>query len=197
MNSKVWIRKALSMCLAVAILATYSMVALAGTEKVAGELLVSGKNINGETPFVKVNGEAAQSGRSIFSSSTIATPENTSAVINLGKVGKIELAPNTTMTLSFNEKGISGDLISGRVTVLGASDSVNIRTAEGNLLKLGVGESAVSSAQDDDEDEKDGAGWWVWALVFGGAIAGVVIAATSDNNRVALGGGSTVVSPTR
>jgi hypothetical protein len=198
MNSKVWIRKALSMCLAVAILATYSMVALAGTEKVAGELLVSGKNINGETPFVKVNGEAAQSGRSIFSSSTIATPENTSAVINLGKVGKIELAPNTTMTLSFNEKGITGDLISGRVTVLGASDSVNIKTAEGKLLQLGVGDSAVSKAQDDDdEDEKGGSGWWVWALVFGGAIAGVVIAATSDNNRIALGGGSTVVSPTR
>jgi len=198
MNSKVWIRKALSMCLAVAILATYSMVALAGTEKVAGELLVSGKNINGETPFVKVNGEAAQSGRSIFSSSTIATPENTSAVINLGKVGKIELAPNTTMTLSFNEKGITGDLISGRVTVLGASDSVNIKTAEGKLLQLGVGDSAVSKAQDDDdEDKKGGTGWWVWALVFGGAIAGVVIAATSDNNRIALGGGSTVVSPTR
>lgn len=191
MNSKVWIRKALSMCLAVAIFATYSMVALAGTEKVAGELSVSGKNI------VKVNGEAAQSGRSIFSSSTIATPENTSAVINLGKVGKIELAPNTTMILSFNEKGITGDLVSGRVTVLGASDSVNIKTAEGKVLQLGIGESATSNAQDDDEDEKGGGGWWVWALVFGGAIAGVVIAATSDNNRVALGGGSTVVSPTR
>lgn len=197
MNSKVWIRKALSMCLAVAILATYSMVALAGTEKVAGELLVSGKNINGETPFVKVNGEAAQSGRSIFSSSTISTPENTSAVINLGKVGKIELAPNTTMALSFSEKGITGNLISGRVTVLGASNSVNINTADGKLLKLGVGESASSAQDDDDEDEKGGAGWWVWALVFGGAIAGVVIAATSDNNRVALGGGSTVVSPVR
>ena len=198
MNSKVWIRKALSMCLTVAILATYSMVALAGTEKIAGELLVSGKNINGETPFVKVNGEAAQSGRSIFSSSTIATPQNTSAIINLGKVGKIELAPNTTMSLSFNEKGITGDLISGRVTVLGASDTVNIKTAEGKSLQLNVGESAVSNAQDDDdEDEKDGGGWWVWALVFGGAIAGIVIAATSDNNRIALGGTTTVVSPTR
>jgi hypothetical protein len=198
MNSKVWIRKALSMCLAVAILATYSMVALAGTEKVAGELLVSGKNINGETPFVMVNGEAAQSGRSIFSSSTIATPANASAVINLGKVGKIELAPNTTMTLSFSEKGITGDLVSGRVTVLSATDSVNIKTAEGKVLQLGVGESAVSKAADDDDtDNKGGMGWWVWALVFGGAIAGVVIAATTDNNRVALGGGSTVVSPTR
>ena len=59
MNSKLWIRKALSLCLSVAILATYSMVALAGPRKVAGELTVSGKDINGEAPFVLVNGEAA------------------------------------------------------------------------------------------------------------------------------------------
>lgn len=193
MNSKVWIRKALSTCLMVAIFATYSMVALAGTEKVAGELLVSGKNI------VKVNGEAAQNGRSIFSSNTIATPKDASAVINLGKIGKIELAPNTTFVVSFNEKGISGDLLSGRVTVLSASDTVSVKTTGGKLFNLNVGESAVSNAQaDDDDDDDDGGGaWWIWALVFGGAIAGVVIAATTDNNRIALGGGTTVVSPTR
>jgi hypothetical protein len=196
MNSKVWIRKALSLCLTVAILATYSMVALAGTEKIAGELLVSGKNINGETPFVKVNGEVAQSGRSIFTSSTIATPQNASAVINLGKIGKIELAPNTILALSFNDKNISGDLLAGRVTVLSASDTVSVKTLDGKLLQLGIGESATTAAEDDDDDD-DGAGWWVWALVFGGAIAGIVIAATSDNNRVALGGSTTVVSPTR
>jgi hypothetical protein len=191
MNSKVWIRKALSLCLAVAILATYSMVALAGTEKIAGELLVSG-SANGVT----VNGEAAQSGRSVFTSSTIATPQNASAVINLGKLGKIELAPNTILALSFNDKNISGNLIAGRVTVLNASDTVSVKTKDGKLLQLGIGESAASAADDDDDDD-GGPGWWAWALVFGGAIAGVVIAATSDNNRVALGGGTTVVSPTR
>ena len=37
MNSKLWIRKALSMCLSVAVLATYSMVALAGPGRAAGE----------------------------------------------------------------------------------------------------------------------------------------------------------------
>jgi hypothetical protein len=192
MNSKVWIRKALSMCLTVAIIATYSMVAFAGTEKVAGELLVSGKNV------VTVNGEAAQNGRSIFSSSTIATPADASAIINLGKIGKIELAPGTTLSLSFNEKGISGDLLSGRVTVLSASHAVSIKTAEGKVLSLNVGESALSNASNNNAAQNSGgSSWWVWALVFGGAIAGVVIAATQDNNRVALGGGTTVVSPTR
>lgn len=199
MNSKIWIRKALSTCLAVAILATYSMVALAGTDKIAGELLVTGKNINGQTPFVQVNGETAQSGRSIFSSNTIATPDNASAIINLGKIGKIELAPNTTLTLSFDDKGIGGNLTAGRVTVLSASNDVVIKMIDGKTANLKVGESATAlgGRKDDDDDNDGGAAWWIWAAVFGGAIAGIVIAATSDNNRIALGGGTTVVSPIR
>jgi hypothetical protein len=193
MNSKTLIRKALSMCLIVAIYATYSMTTLASSERIAGELLISGKNSN-----VMVNGESAQSGRSIFTSSTIATPENANAIINLGKIGKIELAPNTTLTLSFNEKGITGDLLNGKVTVLGANQAVNIKTIEGKTVKLAVGESvSAGKAQDDDDDNGGGAAWWVWAAVFGGAIAGIVIAATGDNNRIALGGGTIVVSPNR
>ena len=196
MNSKTLIRKAISLCLMVAIYASYSMVTLASTEKIAGELLISGKNSS-----VKVNGETAQSGRSIFSASTISTPENTSAIINLGKLGKLELAPNTTANISFTDKGINGDLLSGKITVLGTTDAVNIKTAEGKTVKLNAGESVTAGklkADDDDDDDDDpGAAWWVWAAIFGGAIAGIVIAATSDNNRVALGGGTVVVSTSR
>jgi len=196
MNSKTLIRKALSLCLMVAIYATYSMVTLASTERIAGELLISGKNSS-----VKVNGETAQSGRSIFSTSTISTPENTSAIINLGKLGKLELAPNTTANISFNEQGINGDLLSGKITVLGTADAVNIKTTEGKTVKLNAGESVSAGAagrqQDDDDDKPSAGNWWIWAAIFGGAVAGVVIAATSDNNRVALGGGTTVVSTNR
>lgn len=198
MNSKLWIRKALSTCLAVAILATYSMVALAGSERIAGELSVSGKNINGEAPFVKVNGEAAQSGRSVFSSSTIATPDSASAVINLGKAGKIELAPNTTLALSFDEKSISGDLIAGRVSVLNAADSVNIKMLDGSTLKLNAGDSAEATTGKAQTDVSDGGkAWWIFAIVLGGAAVGLIIAATTDSNRVALGGSTNVFSPTR
>ncbi len=195
MNSKTLIRKAISLCLVVAIYATYSTVTLASTEKIAGELLISGKNSS-----VKVNGETAQSGRSIFTASTISTPENTSAIINLGKLGKLELAPNTTANISFTEKGINGDLLSGKITVLGTNDAVSIKTTEGKTVKLTAGESVTAGKQqqdDDDDDDDPGAAWWIWAAVFGGAIAGIVIAATSDNNRVALGGGTVVVSTNR
>lgn len=200
MNSKLWIHRALSMCLVVAMIATYSMVALAGSEKVAGELIVTGKTVNGETPVVTVNGETAKTGRSVFSSSTIATPDNASAIINMGRAGKIELAPNTTLTVTFSEKGISGDLLSGKVTVLGASNNVGIRTA-GGTVELNAGESATAAGKtaqdDDDDDDKGGSAWWAWALIFGGAAAGVIWAATSSDNGIALGGSGTVVSPNR
>lgn len=200
MNSKVWIRKALSMCLVVATIATYSMVALAGSERVAGELSVSGKIVNGETPFVKVNGEAAQSGRSIFSSSTITTPENASATVNIKRVGKIELAPNTTLALSFDERGINGDLLAGRVTVLNSSDTINIKMLDGTITKLNVGNSAVATGKiqdDDDSDNDGGSAVLIWAVILGGAAVGIILATTTDNNRIAVGGNTIVVSPTR
>lgn len=196
MNSKQWRSKALSMCLIIATIATYSMVALAGTEKATGELLVSGKNING----VLVNGESAPSGRSIFSSSTIATPDNTNATINLGKIGNIKLAPNTTLALSFSKDGINGELVAGTVTVLNAENKVNIKMLDGEVLNLEAGESATTvnaKAQDDDDDNDGGGAWFIWALVFGGAAAGIILAATSNNNDISLGGGTTVVSPSR
>lgn len=199
MNSKLWIRKALSMCLVVAVIASYSAAALANTGKIAGELLVTGKSLNGETPFVKVNGETAQSGRSVFSSSTIVTPENANAIINVGKLGKIEVAPNSTLTLSFDEKGISGDLSQGRLTVLSASEAVSVKTANG-ILQLNAGEVATANGkarQDDDDDNDGGAAWLPWALIFGGAVAGIVVAAVVADNETQLGGGTTVVSPNR
>ena len=182
--------KALSMCLVVAIVATYSMVALAGDKKIAGEILVTGKN-------VVVNGEQVQTGRSIFSSSTITTPENSSAVINVNKVGKIKVAPNTSFVVSFSENGIAGDLLKGEVTVVNSSNTVNITTPNGQVAELTAGGTASTVKQDDDDDNTDpGAGaYLLYALIFGGAAAAIVIAATSDNNRVDLGGGSTVVSP--
>lgn len=199
MNSKLWIHRALSMCLVVAMVATYSMVALANSGKVAGELIVTGTTVNGETPVVSVNGESAKTGRSVFSSSTIATPENASAIINVGRAGKIELAPNTVLTVNFTEKGISGDLAAGKVTVLGASKNVGIRTADGKTVELNAGESATTAgkAQDDDTEDRGGGAWWAWALVLGGAAVGVIWVATNKDSNIDLGGSGTVVSPVR
>lgn len=193
MNTKTLIRKALSSCLIVAVYATYSMVALAGGGKLTGELSVSGKSAS-----VSVNGQEARSGRTLVSSSTIATPESTTAVIDLGKLGTLELGPNTTASITFNDSGISGNLLSGKVTVLGASDLVKITTAEHGTVALGAGESVGAKSQDDDDDDDDGgAAWLPFALIFGGAAAAIAIGVALADNETNFGGNGTVVSPTR
>lgn len=195
MTCNFWLRKALSSCLMVAVIATYSMVSLANTGKVAGDLTVLG---NGSTATVLVNGESAKSGRSIFSSSTIVTPEGSSAIVSLGKLGKVEIAQNSTFTLNFDENGISGDLTTGKLTVISSSSPVSVQTLAG-LVSANAGEvvsAASNSKQDDDDDDDDGgAAWWLFAIGMGGAVAGILYAVTKENNRSELGGGGTVISP--
>lgn len=174
------------------------MVALANSGKIAGELTVSGNNVDGETPVVMVNGEAAKSGRSIFSSSTIATSDDVSAVVNMGKAGKLELAPNTTLTVSFDDKAVNGDLTSGKVTVLGTSGAVNVKTVDGKTATLNAGQTILASGKaQDDDTSSSGGGWWVLAAVLIGAGAVIVYTATKADNRVDIGGSGIVVSPTR
>lgn len=196
MTCNLWVRKALSSCLMVAVIATYSMVVLAVPGKVAGDLTVIGKGANSSAASVLINGESAKSGRSVFTSSTIATPADSSAVISLGKLGKIQVAPNSTFTLNF-ENAITGTLTSGKVTVLTSADTVAVTTANG-VVNLAGGEAvtaAGSKAQDDDDDDDGGAAWWLFAIGMGGALAGIIWAATSNSNEINLGGGGTVVSP--
>ena len=124
MISRTWSRKSIAFCVAVAILSVYSMVALAtpGQKAPSGELSVSGQ--------VTVNGQAAISGATVFSDSVVATGANSSATISLGKLGRVELLPNTSIKLSFGEVNISGALDAGRVqisTLVGTSAIVTTK----------------------------------------------------------------------
>ncbi len=194
MRTRTLRKRALTVMLMTAVVGCYSMVALAGDTKMAADIVVSGS----KDSIVTVNGEATKSGRTIFSSSTIATSADASAVINVKNVGKLKLAPNTTTVVNFDEKGITGNIVQGKLTVLSASEAVNITAPNGKVANLVAGESVLTVRQDDDEDDDAGSGtWFIWALVLGGAVAAIAIAATSDNNTVDLGGGTTVVSPIR
>src|SRR5437868_3399673 len=110
MISRTWSRKSIAFCVAVAVLSLYSMVALATPgQKASGELSVSGQ--------VTVNGQAAISGATVFSDSVITTAANSSATISLGKLGRVELLPNSSAKLSFSEGNISASLDAGRIQI--------------------------------------------------------------------------------
>lgn len=201
LDSRFTFSRLLVFALTVSILTCQTMVALAMPKagQPAGELTVKGKMPTDEKPFVLVNGDRSFTGRSVFSSGTIATTETTSAIINLGKIGRIELAPASVLTLSFSDDSISGELSSGDVRISNADGvAVKINTpndvitnernaASSFTVAVGAELSTVKATngavrynngksvaqQDDDDDDDDGI--WVPIIVIGGAVGAVVL----------------------
>lgn len=131
MISRTWSRKSIAFCLAVAVLSVYSMVSLAAPgqqgQGPTGELSVSGK--------VTVNGQSAISGATVFSDSTITTAPNSSATITLGKNGRIEMLPNSSLKLSFTDTSVTAQLDAGRLRVSApAGIATSITTKDGTVV---------------------------------------------------------------
>ncbi len=194
MNINTWNKRALSLCLMVAMFATYSMTALAAPPTVAGELMVSGKSL-GEQTSVKVNGSVVESGSSIFSSSSINTPENAEATINVGKIGRVQLAPNSNLNLSFDSKNFTGNLSNGKVILLSASVNEGVDTvfsiANAGTIRLAPNTSVTLSVQD---------GGMVAELASGEITSinttGKMVVVTPNGNSVNLSTGDTTASAT-
>lgn len=129
------VRYLTAVSLTVAIFVSSSMFVLAVPNSPVGEIVVSGRGEFGAEPSVKVNGERALSGRTFFSSSLIETTETTFADINLGKLGRISLSPNTILSLSFTENSIAGKLSAGKIKVFSAQGiSVTIETPDDTVF---------------------------------------------------------------
>ena len=127
MISKSLSRKSLAAFVSVAVLSVYSMVALAGAKVASAELLISGQ--------VTVNGQKAISGGTFFSGSTIVTADNSSAIVSLSKMGRVELSPNSSLILNFTEDGVTGMLDKGVASVSTvAGVSVNLATKDGAVV---------------------------------------------------------------
>src|SRR5262245_52979781 len=83
-----------------------SSVMAQGGAKTAGELSVKGN--------VTINGTSAISGSTVFNNSLVKTQRGSGATINLGKLGRVQLGPESEMMLRFADNTIEGNLISGR-----------------------------------------------------------------------------------
>jgi hypothetical protein len=141
-NNATWLKRVTTFGLMVAVFISSTMFVLAAPDSkaLAGEIIVSG---SGENSAVTLNGERAYSGRTFFSSGVIATPETSSAVVNLGKLGRISVAPNSLLSLSFTPNSISGKLSSGQIKVFSSEGvSVNIETSD-NVVTNDANQSGV------------------------------------------------------
>jgi hypothetical protein len=130
-------RKVLTVAMMLAVSSFYSLVttsALAQTaSKAAGEVSVTGS--------VSINGTSAISGATIFSDSKIKTARNSGATVNLGKLGRVQLGPESEMTLRFADGAIGGNLSSGRA-VVNAPAGVSISVATGDGIATADGKQA-------------------------------------------------------
>ncbi len=98
------------------------LVKAATAEPLSAELWMSGDTT--------VNGKAAVTGLMILSGNHIQTGKNGVAVINLGKLGRIKLQPETDLVLHFTATTISGNLNTG-LALVNASEgvAVNLKTS--------------------------------------------------------------------
>ncbi len=169
-----------------------SSVSLAVSSKPVGEILVSGSSpIEGET--VTVNGEPARTGRTIFASSSIVTPEGMAVTLNLGKAGKIQLDPGTEFLLNVDGDSVNGDLKKGSLSVLNSASPVGVRTLTGDTVNVNGGETVAATAASSARKKAGpgGVDWWIWGAIIAGATVAVILIATRDDDD------GTVTSPVR
>lgn len=64
---------------------------------------------------ISVNGSSATSGTTITSGAQLQTPQGVGATVNLGSLGRVDIAPNTNFTLTFTEGNVAANLKEGYV----------------------------------------------------------------------------------
>ena len=111
MINKTCSRRSLALCLTLGFLAGSAQLVLPGVraEEPMGALTVTGK--------VTVNGQPAATGDIVSSGSPVQTAAKSSGVVSLGKLGRVEVLPETRMKLRYDDSSISILLETGRVRV--------------------------------------------------------------------------------
>jgi hypothetical protein len=120
------------------------VMSMTGMVRAQSSLKVTGKATGKATGEIAsasqttINGYSAISGMTVFSNNRIRTAGHGAAIINLGRIGRIELGRETDMTLSFSRAGIGGELHSNNVVVSApAGVAISIKTAKGMVTTDG------------------------------------------------------------
>jgi hypothetical protein len=122
MLGKNTVRKFVTLTTVAAVWCVYSMVAFALPIDSAAEITVTGQ--------VTVNGQPAVSNSTIMSGAVIATAQNSSAVVSLGKLGRVELLADSNMTLRFTDNSIVGTLTTGKAHVSSSAGTATTITTK-------------------------------------------------------------------
>lgn len=78
-------------------------------QRVAGDLWLTGT--------VTLNGTSVASGVTVFNSNQVRTARGSSATVNLGRLGRIKLEPESEMVLQFDNSLIGGTQLAGLIAI--------------------------------------------------------------------------------
>lgn len=98
--------RAIAVFLALALVQVFTQLSFAApaTGPVVPQQFIARLTTTGNQP-ITVNGASAASGASLLTGATIETPAATSATIDLGALGTVELQPNSSVQLDFADDG--------------------------------------------------------------------------------------------
>ena len=79
----------------------------------AAQQLLGARIMTRQNKPVMVNGNSVPSGTTLFSGAQVRTSAETGATIDLGSLGRLDIGPNTNLSLMFTESNVSVNLQSG------------------------------------------------------------------------------------
>lgn len=99
---------------------------------------ISGQLATVRQAKILVNGHNTPSGATIFSGSQLQTPESVGAAIMVAPLGRVDIAPNTLLVVTFASETMEVDLKAGCV-ILSTEKGINglVKTPQGLNHKIG------------------------------------------------------------
>ena len=144
-------------------IALIAVICILGLNVVAGSPIMGKLRTRNNKP-VTVNGSNVTSGTTIMSGAQIQCPEKIGATVDLGSLGRLDIAPKTDLTLTFDSTKITVDLRSGYL-VLTTKPGINgaVNTLEGKVFatdpaKLSSVIARTSNAEGPETSAQIGAG---------------------------------------
>ncbi len=145
------------------VIALIAFICILRLNVVAGSPIM-GKLKTRDNKAVTVNGANANSGTTIMSGAQIQCPDKIGATVDLGSLGRLDIAPKTDLTLTFDATKITVELRSGYLVLTtkpGIKGTVN--TLEGKVFatdptKLSSVIARTSDAEGPETSAQAGAG---------------------------------------
>ena len=133
MNQK---RRNVSRAIAALLLFSITQIGLATRATAIPQQFVARLTTRNNQP-ITVNGLSAGTGASILTGATIETGADQSATVNLGPLGTLDIAPNTKLVLTYDDKGNVKALLVYGCVILGAKKKTTgeVATEQGSAGK--------------------------------------------------------------